>query len=148
VEVDFLIDGKVRCVEHASPWNYGSDDFHGHLGWLVTSWLKPGTHRFTARARLADGTRASDTVSARVSAAPRPPAALATGRWVRTVTESEIRKYGGELPAGKWQLVFDRVGVWELDPGGWREDGPPATYRWSVAGDRLTLTPKSEISGS
>lgn len=25
-EVDFLIDGKLRWVEHRSPYNYGSDD--------------------------------------------------------------------------------------------------------------------------
>jgi hypothetical protein len=192
-EVDFFIDGKLRCVEHAAPWNYGSDDLDGHLGWLVTSWLTPGVHRFTVRARLANGKTASETVSARVSAAPPPPNVLARGRWERTVTTAEIQKYGGELPAGKWHLVFDRLGVWELDPrgsgigehvvikgntirvdaalwmfpvvkgghfpasrryghtdigAGWREDGPPAVYNWSVTNDHLTLTPKSEISGS
>lgn len=112
------MDGKVRCVEHAAPWNYGSDDQNGHLGWLVTSWLTPGVHRFTTRARFASGQSGSDTVMARVSATANPPSALARGRWERTVTQARIQKYGGELPAGKWQLVFDRIGVWELDPLG------------------------------
>ena len=192
-EVDFLVDGKVRCVEHFAPWNYGSDDFHGHLGWLVTSWLEPGLHRFTVRAAFQDGTSAEDTVVARVTPAPVLPAALTTGRWERTLTKAERAKYKGDLPTGTWQLVFDRVGVWELDPlgtgiaehvvvqgktirvdaalwtvpydmdghyanfrryghkdigAGWREDGPPASYRWSVSGDRLTLTAVDEISRS
>lgn len=191
-EVDFLVDGKLRCVEHFAPWNYGSDDFHGHLGWLVTSWLAPGLHRFTARASFQDGTSAEDTVVARVVPAPVLPAALTTGRWERTLTKAERAKYRGDLPVGTWGLVFDRVGVWELDPlgtggvehvvvsgdtmridaalwmvpyvdghypqlrryghkdfgAGWREDGPPAAYRWSVSGDRLTLTAVNEPSGS
>jgi hypothetical protein len=40
-EVDFLIDGKVRWIEHHAPYNYGSDDLHGHLGYLITTWLSP-----------------------------------------------------------------------------------------------------------
>ena len=46
---DFLIDGKSRWVEHDRPYNYGSDDLHGHFGFLITTWLSPGTHHFTAR---------------------------------------------------------------------------------------------------
>lgn len=190
-QVDFLIDGKLLGVEHEAPYNYGSDDFHGHLGWLVTSWLKPGTHRFTARARLDDGRTASDTVIARVHGAPAPPAPLAASRWQRKVTKRAISENGGDIPAGTWQLVFDRVGLWELDPSksglveharfqgsqlfvdatvwmtnytdghgqlsrygrrdigaGFREDGPPARYRWSVTGDTLTLTAIKEPTGS
>jgi hypothetical protein len=186
-EVDFLIDGKVRCVEHYSPYNYGSDDFHGHFGSLVTSWLTPGKHRFTATAILANGQKASDTNIVRVLPAPRPPAVLARGRWQRTVTRESIAKLNAELPPGQWELIFDRVGIWELDPigsggvehvvfkgdtmiedapvwmvpyvnghanlnrfghtdlgSGFREDGPPARYRWSVTGDELTLTAVDE----
>jgi hypothetical protein len=76
-EVDFLIDGKLRWVEHVSPYNYGSDDLHGHLGYLFTSWLAPGTHRFTARVKTNSGRTGSDTVVARVLPAPEPPADLA-----------------------------------------------------------------------
>jgi hypothetical protein len=190
--VDFLIDGRVRCIERYAPYNYGSDDFHGHLGWLVTSWLTPGKHRFTARATLSDGRKASDTVVARVLPAPEPPAALA-GRWKRTVTKEDIARFSGDIPAGEWELVFDRVGVWALDPGGsgiaehvvasgrtlavdaalwmtptvdgrgkpplnryghtdfgagFREDGPPARYTWSVTGDELKLAAVHEPTGS
>src|SRR5947209_20570510 len=49
-QVEFLIDGKVRWVEQYAPYNYGSDDFHGHLGYLITTWLTSGRHVFTARA--------------------------------------------------------------------------------------------------
>jgi hypothetical protein len=109
------------------------------------------------------------------------------------VTEENIAKFGGDVPAGKWELVFDRIGVWDLDPigsgivehaniagdtisidtalwmtptvdgrgkppinryghkdfgAGFREDGPPASYSWSITGDELTLTAIKEPSGS
>lgn len=194
-EVDFLIDGRVRCVERYAPYNYGSDDFRGHFGSLVTSWLTPGQHRFTVTAILTNGEKASDTTVARVLPSPEPPAELANVRWERTVTEEEIARFHGDLPSGRWELVVDKVGVWDLDStfgsgavqhavfeghrlivdasvwmvpyvnghtttiplrryghkdiaSGWREDGPPATYRWSVAGNDLTLTAIDEPSGS
>ena len=184
-EVDFLIDGTLRCVEHAPPYNYGSDDFHGHLGSLITSWLTPGRHRFKTRVILKDGRSASATVTARVLPAPEPPAALA-GAWQRSVVTQE------EVPSGVWRKVFDRVGVWDLDPtgsgivehvqvvgdllvidgtvwmtpydadghgkldrydhtdigDGFREDGPPGSYRWSVSGDELTLTAVDETNAA
>lgn len=119
-EVDYLIDGKLRWVEQYAPYNYGSDDEKGHLGYLFTSWLTPGLHKFTARVRTTGGETATDVVSARVLAAPAPPASLA-GTWTRVVTKQDKAKaepkYGGP-PAGKWRLVVDRVGVWELDPLG------------------------------
>ena len=120
-KVDFLIDGKLRWVEHSAPYNYGSDDYHGHLGYLFTSWLAGGNHRFTARVTTKAGKTASDTVVARVVPAPAPPASLA-GTWERTVTQQDLTKsdpqFGGAPPAGAWQLVFDRAGAWHLDPGG------------------------------
>jgi hypothetical protein len=189
-EVDFLIDGRVRCVERYAPYNYGSDDFHGHLGSLVTSWLTPGRHRFSTRAVLTDGRTATDTVVARVLPSPAPPPAL-NGGWRRTVTAADLARFHGDLPAGTWRLVFDRVGVWELDPhdsgivehvvfhrdrvaidapvwivpytnghghlnrfghtdigAGFREDGPPASYRWTSDGNTLTLTALNDPTGS
>jgi hypothetical protein len=189
-EVEFLIDGKVRCVEHYARYNYGSDDLHGHYGWLFTTWLKPGKHRFTARATLTNGQKATDTVVARVLPAPEPPTELA-GRWQRTVTDEDVARVDprsvGDLPTGRWELVFDQVGAWSLDPKGsgvvdhanfrgdtldvdgaiwmrpkgvalnryghsdigpgWREDGPPGSYSWSVSGDQLTLSAINETSG-
>jgi hypothetical protein len=117
-EVDFLIDGKLRWVEHHAPYNYGSDDFHGHLGFLITTWLSPGRHTFVARAIDRSGRRAVDTVKARVLPVPAAPAELA-GTWTRTVTQADLKKSGPEPPpAGVWKLVFDRVGAWALDPQG------------------------------
>jgi hypothetical protein len=122
-EVDYLIDGKLRWVEQFAPYNYASDDLHGHLNYLYTSWLTPGEHTFTARAKTTSGQTATDTVSARVLPAPAPPTALA-GTWTRVMTAAEDAKsdpkYGKDNipPPGKWRLVIDRVGIWELDPLG------------------------------
>jgi hypothetical protein len=67
------------------------------------------------------GADAVDTVTARVLPAPQPPAALA-GTWTRVVTAQDAEKaapqYGGSPPVGRWKLVFDRVGAWELTPTG------------------------------
>ena len=116
--VDFLIDGKVRWTEHAKPYNYASDDFHGHLGYLITTWLAPGRHTFTARAVDKAGRKSTNTVVARVLPALEPPASL-SGTWTRTVTAADLKKSGAEPPpAGVWKLVFDRVGAWHLDPLG------------------------------
>ncbi len=123
-EVDYLIDGKLRWVEHLAPYNYGSDDEKGHLGYLFTSWLAPGRHSFVARVKTTNGQTATDVVTARVLPAPAPPAAL-SGTWTRMMTAQDAAKsspkYGGKdniPPTGKWRLVIDRVGIWELDPLG------------------------------
>jgi hypothetical protein len=121
--VEYLIDGKLRWAELHAPYNYASDDLRGHLGYLFTSWLTPGTHEFTTRVRTKSGRTATDTVTARVFPAPAPPAALA-GTWTRLVTDRDRTKadpkYGSDNvpPAGRWRLVLDRVGAWELDPLG------------------------------
>lgn len=123
VEVDFLIDGKLRWVEHTPPYAYGGDDGKGQLGYLFTSWLSPGKHRFATRVRTSGGRKATDVVTVRVSAAPSPRAALA-GTWTRVVTEADTKKsdpkYGIDNvpPTGKWRIVIDRTGIWELDPLG------------------------------
>jgi hypothetical protein len=122
-EVDFLIDGKLRWVEHHAPYVYASDDEHGHLGYLFTSWLAPGPHRLTARVKTTAGLTATDEVAARVVASPAPPSALA-GTWTRVVTTHDQTKadprYGRDnvAPTGRYRLVVDRVGIWELDSVG------------------------------
>lgn len=116
--VDFLIDGKVRWIEHNAPYVYGADDNGRNRGFLITTWLRPGKHRFSARVMSKQGTKATHTVIARVLPAPEPPAQLA-GTWRRTVTAADLIKAGPEPPpAGEWELVFDRVGAWHLDPKG------------------------------
>jgi hypothetical protein len=184
--VDFLIDGKVIWSENAAPYVFGGDDNGTNLGFLITSWLSPGAHTFTARATGVDGKTVSDDVTASVAAAPAPPAAL-KGTWTRTVTQQDIEHAGvteGPPPTGQWHLIFDQIGAWELDPlgsgvgsqyeaqgdtlnvyapiqeapfsngiggisvyghhdvGGTDCDasGPFGSYRWSVAGKKLTMS--------
>lgn len=116
--VDFLVDGKLIWTERTAPYAFGGDENGTSLGFLITTWLKPGSHRFTARATTADGKTVSDTVTATVAQPPTPPAALA-GFWMRIVTAKDLKKGDANgPPAGRWTLVFDRVGAWHLDPLG------------------------------
>jgi hypothetical protein len=184
-EVDYLIDGKVAWIEHIAPYVFGGDDNGLNRGYLVTTWLSPRTHRFTVRAIGSTGT-ATDTVTAKVPAAPPPPTAL-RGMWTRTVSLADwTRAPSKNSPlAGQWELVFDKVAAWEMDPfysgriyqydvkghtinvyapiqeapvinnqtGISRyghhnlgdieclASGPFGSYRWSVSGNTLTLTP-------
>jgi len=108
-EVAFLIDGKVRWIEHNPPYSYSDDG-----GYLVTSWLSAGVHRFTVRATSFTGAKASKTVVARVIAAPEPPAELA-GTWQRDIAHevpgpSDPRCAPDQVPAGRWTPIFE--GVW------------------------------------
>ena len=163
-EVDFLIDGKVRWIERNAPYTYGDDG-----NWLVTSWLSPGRHRFTVRAKAFSGITAQRTTIASVLPAPPPPAELA-GTWNRTFTQEQA----GNAPAGTWVLTVDTAG-WKIrDPTGtgafvdvayltdgrlearggiwtkphnpyegnaWCEDtNAPVDYRWAVSANTLTLT--------
>ena len=78
--VDFLIDGKVRWIEHHPPYNYASDDHGRDLGYLITTWLTAGPHRFTVRV--------TDTSGRQVQShgrRTRPPRPEATGRASRHV---------------------------------------------------------------
>jgi hypothetical protein len=162
--VTFLIDGKVRWIEQRAPYTYGDDG-----NWLVTSWLTPGTHRFTARVRATDGRRAAATTRARVVPPPAPPSELNDTQWTRVYTEAEA----GEAPAGTWTLRIDATGWRIRDPNGegawidvaylqpgaletrggiwtrphnhyegqaWCEDtNAPVRFSWKVDGDSLTL---------
>ena len=115
-KVDFLIDGKLIWNEDQAPYVFGRD-----LGYLITTWLAPGPHTFTARATDVSGGSMTDTVTATVTAAPQPPASL-RGVWTRNVTDQDIAKSGadpsGLPPAGQWKLIFDQVAAWHLDPNG------------------------------
>lgn len=164
-EVDFLVGHRLVWVEYQAPYTYGFD-----RNWLVTSWLKPGIHRFTVRLITTSGARATDTVKARTLPPPAPPPGL-VGKWRRTVTQEQA---GTETPAGTWRLTIDKTG-WKLtDPqggrswidvayfgtsrlqarsgiwtvpvesrggNGWCEDSnAPVNYTWALSGTTLTLT--------
>jgi len=160
-EVDYLIDGRQLWTEHEAPYFYGSDD-----NYLVTSFLMPGKHTFTVRAVTAGGQTATDTVTATVAAAPRPPASL-TGTW-----KVFLKQNSPDMPpSGDWRLVISPVGwqVYDTSGGGglydvaylapglaeirtgmatghpstdlnaWcnNEPGSPARVRWTVTGRKL-----------
>jgi hypothetical protein len=82
--VTFVIDRKVRWIEHRAPYAYGDDG-----NWLVTSWLAPGPHRFTVRVTATDGRKAETTTIARVVPARAPPSELNDTKWTRVYTKTE-----------------------------------------------------------
>jgi hypothetical protein len=57
-KVEFLIDSRLRWVEHAAPYVYGGNQ-GSHRSYLVTSWLSPGAHHFTVRAVAVNGQTAN-----------------------------------------------------------------------------------------
>jgi len=117
--VDFLIDGRrVRWTERNPPYRYADDG-----GYLVTSWLTPGRHRFRVRATAKDGSVATNTVVARVSPAPTPPAKLA-GTWQRTIDTSSAPKPGSKgnptstfTPSGVYRITFEKRWIKDQFPG-------------------------------
>ncbi len=122
-KVEFLIDAKLCWVEHQAPYVYGGDDNGRNQGYLVTSWLTPGKHRFVVRVTAKDGTTSTDAVSARVLPAPAPPAALA-GSWQRTIDASAAPKPGSAgnptgtvVASGLWTITFDKRWVRDAAPG-------------------------------
>ncbi len=121
-EVDFLIDGTSRWIEHHPPYSYADGDG------LVTTWLSAGTHRFEIRVVETTGARLTDLVHARVTPAPAPPASLA-GTWHRDVDTSSLHNPPGvENPSGTYTLAFDRRWIRSLFPGRFVPgDGPTAS---------------------
>jgi hypothetical protein len=125
-EVDFVIDGKLAWAEHAPPYVY-SDDDGSHLGYLVSSWLTPGRHRFAVKAIALDGRTAVHTTTLRVTPPPDPPAVLA-GRWQRTLVDTSAAPSPGSsgnptdtyAPAGTYTMVIDRRFVQVRFPGTFR----------------------------
>lgn len=109
--VRFLIDGKVKHVEHEVPYV-----FAGRGNVLLPGTLKPGSHTFGVDVELADGRRfttaSTATVSRRAMAVPRQ----LVGRWTRDVTAPEVARtddfrdasFGDPLPVGAWKL---RIGA-------------------------------------
>jgi hypothetical protein len=120
-KVDFLIDGRVAWIDEGPHYVYG-DNEGPHRGYLVTSWLTPGKHRFTVKAIAHDGQTATDTVVARVLPSPEVPAAL-TGTWQRRIDTAGAPKSGSSgnptgtlTPPGKYQITFDRRWIHDVFP--------------------------------
>jgi hypothetical protein len=133
--VDFLIDGTVTWIEKIPPYVFGGDDSGTNLGYLVTTWLSPGSHTFAVRATGTGSASVTESVTANVGAAPSPPAAL-RGTWTRTLTSADLTRATPEHnpPAGRWELVFDQVGAWDLDPF-----GSGRIYQYEVQGDIINV---------
>lgn len=117
-EIDYLIDGKLRWVGHDSRSTYSDTG-----GYLVTSWLTPGMHKFTVRTVALNGQTASDTVTARVLPAPIPPPAI-LGSWQRTVDTADAPTPGSsgnptdtDTPSGTYTITFSRKWIEDHFPG-------------------------------
>jgi hypothetical protein len=121
-QVSFLIDGKVHWTETAPPYAYSGNQGAGHVGYLVTTWLTPGRHRFTVQVKAKDGRTAVDKVTARVLPAPEVPTAL-SGTWQRTLANPVPPDPGSSAnqpnPAGTYTITFTRR---------WIQDHFPGTY--------------------
>lgn len=118
--VEFLIDGKVVFANRIPPYAFGADgrdEATGKVntGYLVTSWLSPGRHEFTVRARGLGPNRktvATKTVVAQVTPATAPPAQL-TGSWQRileTAVPPDRNVLYREVTAqpGTYRITVDR----------------------------------------
>jgi len=134
--VEFLIDGKVVWVEHATPYVYG-DNHESHRGYLVTSWLSPGVHRFTVRGVSTSDATATDLVSARVLPPPVVPSALA-GTWERTIPNTTAAPQGGTpgnptetlTPPGRYTITFEPRWIHDVFPC----DTAPCRYNDKTGG--------------
>ena len=117
--VSFLIDGKIKGGTEAPPYTFPEKG-----GYLVTTWLTPGTHVFTSRVFAKDGSHVDDNVTAKTVAPAAPPAALA-GTWTRTLSDvSGAPAFGSAgnptntpVPAGVWKLTFDARWIQARFPG-------------------------------
>jgi hypothetical protein len=123
-EADYFIDGKKAWTDHNAPYYYGGNE-RSSTNSLVTSFLAPGVHTFRVRAVTLAGRTATDTVRARVIAAPSPPSNLA-GAWTRIVTPDDLKKGPPGPPAGPWTFHVTSVG--------WGGDGTGAATGAAVPG--------------
>jgi hypothetical protein len=122
--VEFIVDGKMRWTEHTAPYIYGGDDAGKNRGYLVTSWLPAGNHRFAVKVTATDGRTGTDAFSARVLPPPPPPAGLA-GTWKRTVTSTTAAPAAGTpgnptstfVPTGTYRLTFEPRWIRDNFPG-------------------------------
>jgi hypothetical protein len=155
--VAFQIDGgKPRWVEQDPPYTFGDDEDGAHQGYLVTSWLAPGEHRFTVRAIASDGRKATDTVVARVAPAPQPPGDLG-GVWRRRVSDTSGAPEPGSpgnptetlTPRGTYELVIDRRWMQVRFPGRYRVPQSDATGEgWILDSDYSASASSLRVVGA
>lgn len=153
--VEFLVDGKMRWTEHTAPFVYGGDDAGKNRGYLVTSWLSAGIHRFGVRVTATDGSTGIDAFEARVLPAPQPPAQLA-GTWKRAVTSTEGAPKAGSsgnptstlVPPGTYQMTFERRWIRSNFPGRFSVPASNNTGRgWVMLSDFSASTSRIHVLG-
>ena len=118
--VEFLIDGKFVFDNRLPPYAFGADgrdEATGKVntGYLVTSWLAPGKHRFTVRAKGTGANRkttATSTFVASVRPAPARPAQL-IGTWERELAtavppDRDVLYRGITAQPGTYRITVDR----------------------------------------
>ena len=111
VSVRFLIDGKLRHVEHEAPYV-----FAGRGNVLLPGSLGAGTHSFAVDARLTSGRRLTTAATATVAQSAWGVPAQVVGGWVRDVKQADVTRTDGfrdsaagvPLPVGVWRL---RIGA-------------------------------------
>ena len=112
VSVRFLIDGRLRHVEHAAPYV-----FAGRGNMLLPGTLGPGTHTFAVDARLTGGRRLTAAATATVAGSAQRAPERVLGSWVREVKSAEVARTqsfrdpaAGE-PLGTWHVRIGADGV-------------------------------------
>jgi hypothetical protein len=118
--VEFLIDGKVVFDNRIPPYAFGGDSRDEatrsvNTGYLVTSWLAPGRHEFSVRARGLGANRkttATKTVVAGVLPATARPAQL-LGRWQHDLAtavppDKNMLYRSVTAPPGTYTIAVDR----------------------------------------
>jgi len=146
--VDFFIDGYHAWTQHQAPWSFG-----GQGNWLITTFLKPGVHKFVVRAYDSANQTAVDTVQARVVGPPAPPARLA-GNWTRTTPSGTllILKNGWTIHPNavvdaqylaNGSIVLGPQIIDRADQTPYCGANPPQTWKATIAaGDKsMTLAP-------
>jgi hypothetical protein len=159
LEVKFLVDGKALWTEASAPYIYGDPEetfSKKNRGYLVTSFLRPGRHEFTVLATTLDGHRATDTVVARVPAAPAPPARLA-GTWRRTIDDvsgmpapgSAGNPTNGYTPAGTYTMVVEKRWIQVRQPGHFDKLGSEKTGAgWIYDSDYEATPSRIHVEGA
>ena len=147
-DVAFLIDGKVRWIEHDPPYSYSEDG-----GYLVTSWLSPGLHRFTVRATSFTGAKGRQdrgrTGSRGTGATGRARRDVATDIADEVPGPADPRCAPDPVPAGRWTLVFERRWIESVFPGTFHPEKSKQTHFGYIIDNDWVPGPNTfEVAGS
>lgn len=142
-EVDFLIDGKQRWVEHNPPY-YFDDDYQVLPPWLLGN----GPHDLVVRVTTTGGATAE--VSAHVTVnVDLAKDKLIAGTYHRVVTDNDVRRalpyriaskgaFGDTSPPGRWTIHIEPDGrIVGVDPSG--DASNPFVEPYTVTGSQLRL---------